>query len=131
MKSATISSSASNGFTLYVCKCFCCSKITALTLIRAYHTYGGQGTKKSNIEPGDHAIIYSDSSRPALLQKEPKLSKDPIRVIGARKPLHRASRINFGKVYTIEHNRLLMPVGAIDPQHINKLKTYWIQCISE
>jgi len=76
-------------------------------------TYSGQGTTKKGVHADDHAIIYT--SRPTLLRGEMPLSKQPIKV----KPdtiehkLDPASRLNYAKVYTIEHNVKVWCIGRI------------------
>jgi hypothetical protein len=54
------------------------------------------------------------------------LSKDPIRVEPSdAAELHRASRINFGKTYTVEHNVKVQKIGKVAKEHLPFLKNYW------
>jgi hypothetical protein len=97
------------------------------------HTYGGRGAAKRDIVVENHAVIYTGDSPPDLLPKEPAtilLQKTPIRVDPEGHFLHRASRINFGKVHTLEHNRKVLPVGRVSAEHMNNLFTYFRQCTS-
>jgi hypothetical protein len=97
------------------------------------HTYGGRGTAKRDIIVEKHAVIYTGNNPPALLPNEPAqrlLEKTPIRVDPEGHFLHKASRINFGKVHTLEHNRKVLPVGRVCSEHMNNLFTYYRQCAS-
>ncbi|KAL9621909.1 MAG: hypothetical protein Q9160_003730 [Pyrenula sp. 1 TL-2023] len=85
------------------------------SLCLAYHTYGGQGTKKPSIEAEDHAIIYSGRRCPELLRGEPRLSKDPIRVINERKQLHPASQDGSESIYSLSPFSDTPFLPAFDP----------------
>ena len=80
------------------------------------NTYGGQGTRKkyNETERLAHAIIHSSTEPPELLEREQRLKKQPIAVdLDAGQTLESASRIHFGKIYTVEHNVKVKPVGRI------------------
>ena len=71
------------------------------------NTYNAQGVKKSGFNRADiegHAIIYMQGTRPLELNNEPSMPKHPIQVVPAERncELHKASRINFAKVHTVE-----------------------------
>ena len=70
-------------------------------------TYRGQGVTKKGLHTKDHAVIYTDKTTgPALLPGEEKSPmRPPILMEPERRidTLHKASRINYAKVYTIEH----------------------------
>jgi hypothetical protein len=78
-------------------------------------TYGRQGTGKRGVKADDHAIIYIGEIAPRELPGELPLRKRPIRVIGKspQDKLNPASRINYSKVYTIEHNFKVCFIGRI------------------
>jgi len=65
----------------------------------------------------DHAIIYTKDRPPTLLQGEMDLDKDPIEVEPKtpRDTLEVGSRINYAKIYTVEHNVKVHFVGRIAP----------------
>ncbi|KAH7416796.1 hypothetical protein BKA64DRAFT_701582 [Cadophora sp. MPI-SDFR-AT-0126] len=78
-------------------------------------TYGGQGTTKRGVHAADHAIIYtSKKDGPQLMQNE-VLYKEPIRMepIDDSHKLDEASRVNYRKVYTVEHNVKVMFIGDL------------------
>jgi hypothetical protein len=89
--------------------------IFILTFISPILTYGGQGTKKSGVKPEHHAIIYTGDKPPTELPGEKRLSNRPIRVVGdtPRDKLFKESRVNYSKVYTIEHDVKVCSVGKI------------------
>ncbi|KFY10999.1 hypothetical protein V492_04736 [Pseudogymnoascus sp. VKM F-4246] len=84
-------------------------------------TYGGQGTLKHGVRPWHHAIIYTtlaaegDTEPPVGLAGEGPLPNPPIRVEAYTSEHHfdLASRINYAKVYTVEHNIKVSFVGKI------------------
>jgi hypothetical protein len=68
------------------------------------------------VNPEEHALVYAgkdDSTEPKLLDGE-EIDKKAIRMEpehGVK--LHPASRINFGKLYTVEHSAKVVPLGKI------------------
>jgi hypothetical protein len=81
-------------------------------------TYSGQGTKTKNLSlPAKraHAVIHSSTQAVVHpLPEEKWLSKQPIAVnMAPGQTLKPESRINFGKIYTVEHNVKVEPVGQI------------------
>lgn len=90
-------------------------------------TYGGKATTKSGLDPSTHAIVYMRSEKPGRLQAETGLTKTPLVVDPARhdQKLDVRSRINFAKIYTVEHNVKVMEVGHIGKESLHLLETYW------
>ncbi|KAJ5499337.1 hypothetical protein N7453_008388, partial [Penicillium expansum] len=76
-------------------------------------TYSGQGVAKVGIDRSKHAIIHMRGNRPRAVQSEPRMVKEPLEVDPARpdQKLDSMSRVNFGKVYTVEHNVKVLPRG--------------------
>lgn len=91
-------------------------------------TYGGQGAAKGSARAEDHAIVY-DGTRYGAPEPEAapgeQLSKSALGVIieERHETLDPRSRIDFGKVYTVQHNIRVMNVGRID--NLNRLKRYY------
>lgn len=76
-------------------------------------TYGDQGTKKNGCHPEVHAMIYTNP-KPDYLQGEMPLPNPEIRMAqSGRDTLAIASRINYTKRYTIEHNLSVCFIGRI------------------
>ena len=82
---------------------------------------------KFGLNVQDHAIIYTGPWPSPLLGGEQSLQKEPILVIPTdpRESLDVASRINFGKVYTVEHNLKVKDVGQISPTSLPKVIGYY------
>jgi hypothetical protein len=87
-------------------------------------TYGKQGTTKPGCKPEDHAIVYSEGQKSLALTDE-VLIKRPIRVVmkDREDPLHFSSRINYAKVYTVEHNTKVHFIGKVHKDYENNLIT--------
>jgi hypothetical protein len=70
---------------------------------------------KPGVHPEDHAVVYS-SKRPSFLEREEGLmSKSPIRieVISDAHKLDPLSRLNYAKLYTVEHNVKVFFIGHV------------------
>ncbi|KAJ5795974.1 uncharacterized protein N7518_004514 [Penicillium psychrosexuale] len=78
-------------------------------------TYSGQGVAKAGVDRSKHAVIHMRGDRPRTVKSEPRMAKEPLEVDPARpdQKLDCMSRVNFGKVYTVEHNVKVLPVGKI------------------
>ncbi|OBT74595.1 hypothetical protein VF21_06399 [Pseudogymnoascus sp. 05NY08] len=78
-------------------------------------TYSNQGTAKPGVKAQHHAIIYSSKRPPSELSGEPELLNVPIRIEMAS-PADRLvpeSRLNYAKVYTVEHNVKVHFIGRV------------------
>lgn len=97
----------------------------------AINTYGRQGTTKPGVAAGDHAAVYDNKkfSKPTLARGE-RLSRDafPIIVEVTGENIDPMSRINFGRVYTVEHNVKVIKIGRIPNEHLDRLKKSFVQC---
>ena len=80
-------------------------------------TYGNQGVLKRGVHPEDHAVVYSSKSEgPYVLEREKGLmTKHPIRVevIKETHKLDPLSRLNYAKLYTVEHNVKVLFIGKV------------------
>lgn len=78
-------------------------------------TYLGQGLGKNGVKPDEHAIIYTSKDPPPLMEGEGAISKGSIQVIPRtpRDKLDPSSRVNYAKVYTVEHNVKVLFIGRI------------------
>jgi hypothetical protein len=79
-------------------------------------TYGNQGVLKRGVHPEDHAVVYSSRKCPPLDEREKGLmTKHPIR-IEVTKDSHKLdplSRLNYAKLYTVEHNVKVLFIGKV------------------
>lgn len=94
------------------------------SLCCAFQTYRKRGTTKSHLSLENHATVYVSGSEPKLLPQEqaPGMGSFPI-VLGDKSvTIDPSSRLNFGKVYTVEHNIKVRNVGKIDKLWLPKLR---------
>jgi hypothetical protein len=94
--------------------------------IRSISTYSGQGVAKAGVRPSDHAIIHMAGTRPQLRVNEPPMTKEPLTVTPASpdEKLDVMSRINFGKIYTVEYNVKIKEVGMLRGESKRRLIQY-------
>ena len=99
-------------------------------LDRPVMTYSHQGVAKRGVKKSDHAIIHTGKWAPEATPAEVATSgKDgmlphAIQVDSDRaEQLHAMSRIDFGKVYTIEHNVKVCNFGRVNPASMSALRT--------
>ncbi|KAL9110754.1 MAG: hypothetical protein Q9227_004746 [Pyrenula ochraceoflavens] len=90
-------------------------------------TYKGQATSKAGLNPDDHAALVKKGEEVQLHVQESKLKRSPVFIIleDNTLPIDPMSRINFGKVYTIEHNLSVRTVGRIHPSSLEALEMYF------
>jgi hypothetical protein len=83
-------------------------------------TYNRQGTLKSGINGNSHAIIYTGKTAPKPLPGELEFLKSPIQIIPKipREKLEKESRVNYAKIYTVEHNVKVRFIGHIAPASV-------------
>ena len=95
------------------------------------NTYAGHGVAKRGFNREDidaHAIIYMDDEHPTVLEGEPRMKKTPIKVIPVGKEiLEAASRINFSKPHSIDHNVKFLNIGKVAANSMPYLSAYWKQ----
>ncbi|KAL3437455.1 hypothetical protein BDV09DRAFT_183343 [Aspergillus tetrazonus] len=72
----------------------------------AITTYGGRGLRKPGLNPSQHVVLYERGTTPIIRTDEPPMTKRPLPVVLAAETgrLDSMSRLNFGKVYTVDHN---------------------------
>jgi hypothetical protein len=92
-------------------------------------TYQGKATRKHGVNPDDHAAVFAENSKPRLLPGE-TLRKKPLTIIieDPREKIDPLTRINFSKVYTVEHNVKALKIGRISDTEL--LRKYFIECIA-
>ena len=76
-------------------------------------------------------MVYTGAHPPPKLQGEEKMNKEPLKVIPSRadEKLDSRSRLNLGKVYSIEWNTKVKEIGRLDGNSQVKLLAYWRQNI--
>lgn len=94
-------------------------------------TYNGQGTLKSGVRPENHAAVYSsDSKAPSFPSENLTKSPYPIIVENPSEFIDPMSRLNFGKVYTVEHNVKVLKVGRIPDEYHVRLQDDYVLAIA-
>lgn len=97
-------------------------------------TYNYKGAIKSSVRTKDHTIVYTEyqgSVAPQPVDGEKKwMTKTPIRMCPIntypdQENLHPTSRINFGKIYTVEHNVRVLGLGKIHQDDMYLLLYYY------
>jgi hypothetical protein len=95
------------------------------------NTYNYQGVATKDLSTQDrkaHCVIYMDNTHPTIDVKENGLIvKNPIAVTAANpeQKLHEMSRLNFGKVYSVEWNVKVMNVGKVNADSMAAFTGYW------
>ncbi|KAF2843245.1 hypothetical protein M501DRAFT_905314, partial [Patellaria atrata CBS 101060] len=94
-------------------------------------TYSGKGVAKKSVIKEHHAIIYTGKSLPNDIPKPKELPgreegpmREPIRVKQNVKyeKMDPMSRVNFAKIYTVEHNVKVYDFGNVHPRFISLLR---------
>jgi hypothetical protein len=101
-----------------------CSPCPALTVLTSpILTYGKRGTV-NRPDAGHHAIAYMTARAPNPLPDE-QLNRHSIKIIPrGGEQLHAASRINFSKIYTVEHNLKVKSIGVVPDEYLAWVKLY-------
>lgn len=92
------------------------------------NTYGEQGVAKSHVVKGEHSVIYSGPKPPRILRSEHARYGEsgmlsPLRVQPRQRGdrLNDLSRINYGKIYTVEHNVKVYEFGDVHKGSLKRL----------
>jgi Cdc37 Hsp90 binding domain len=96
----------------------------------AINTYGGQGLvgkHRSDAEVSSHTIVHDRTKKPAVFEREKGLmNKEPIAIdMTGHHTLHPASRLNYAKVSTVEHNVKVMDIGMVCPTSMPYFLSHW------
>jgi hypothetical protein len=86
-------------------------------------TYRAHGTRYRP-DAQHHSIAYTGSTPPFPLSGE-NMVRHPIRIKPrSSEKFHKASRINFSKIYTIEHNVKVKNIGKVDDEYMPLIMQY-------
>jgi hypothetical protein len=95
-------------------------------------TYGNRGCGKLGLAKWQHCIAYTGKEVPDLLQGETPGKAEQgmltsIRVKPSRRgdAMYKASRINFAKIYTVEHNVKVYDFGDVYEKFVPQLLASW------
>ncbi|PVH81049.1 hypothetical protein DL98DRAFT_398571, partial [Cadophora sp. DSE1049] len=94
------------------------------------NTYNGKGTSKDQIDKDNYAAVYPVGGDPKACD-DYGLSKRPfpIHVEDPKEQISPMSRLNFGRIYTVEHNIKVLKFGRIPDSELERLREYYIQSI--
>ncbi len=89
-------------------------------------TYGNRGVAKRNVNPNTHAIVYLRGTPPFQAPNEPRMIKEPLEVAAESRDetIHHMSRLDFGKIHTVEHNVKVLPIGRITSRSMTRFIQY-------
>ncbi|KAK9413524.1 putative DUF6590 domain-containing protein [Seiridium unicorne] len=92
-------------------------------------TYEQKGCKKG-AKPEKHGIVYQPPHKPTAMSKEPTLGMHPVRmrIYAEGEKLHKASRVNYSKLVTIEHNFKVFFIGSIYQEDLDTVEDSVSQC---
>ena len=95
----------------------------------AIQSYGKQATLKPGVKASEHSIIFTgdrNTSAPEPQAGE-KLTRKPIRIQKRQgsEALSATSRLNFGKIYTVEHHAKVVDLGMICDEHLQLIAGYY------
>ncbi|GAB1213552.1 hypothetical protein ATERTT37_002702 [Aspergillus terreus] len=92
----------------------------------AIYTYKNRGVSKNAADASKHAIVYMEGSRPTASSLEPRMLSKALEIqpISDDHKLSPMSRLNFGKLFTVEHNVKVAPVGRITDRSMPDFLAY-------
>jgi hypothetical protein len=100
-----------------------------LNCISAIQTYEGRGCAKRSVNPYWHSQIYSTHHPEPLLPGEKEFVKSAIRLRleNGNGHLRPESRLNYARIYNIDHNQFVKSLGHIAKDDFVKVQTYFRQ----
>lgn len=126
---------------LSVCRAFHILHCTVLDVTDGkspISTYNRRGLTKPNVNKSRHSIVYSSKSPVWSPDEDPEPGEDPmlspIKVVPRKSridDLHWLSRIDYSKIYTIEHSVKVYEVGDADKDSRRTLKAQWKHVLEE
>jgi hypothetical protein len=94
--------------------------------INTYGKRGIAGKRMSAAESNAHTVAHDSNEDAQCLEGEEAIVKEPIAIdMNPGHTLETASRLNFAKVFTVEHNVKVMPLGRVAPGSLHYLRAYW------
>lgn len=97
------------------------------------HTYQKRGTTSRipRVNYGVHAVVHVAGTTPKLLPGEepPGMGNFPIVLEDRFVTVEPSSRLNFGKVYTVEHNTEVRNVGKISKESVPSLRSAFLKVL--
>jgi hypothetical protein len=92
------------------------------------NTHHRKGASKEGVNPDNYAAVYPLGGTVQLGPDENLTKKPfPIKVEGSGESISPKSRLNFGRIYTLEHNIRVKKVGRIPDEYHQQLDDYFSQ----
>lgn len=95
-------------------------------------TYNGRGCSKERVTKWEHSTVYTGRDPPELLSDEEPAEGEagmllPIRVEPKRRgaKIDRACRIDYARLYTIQHTVKVKEFGMVHEKYIKLLRKQW------
>jgi hypothetical protein len=94
-------------------------------------TYNRQGVTKPGLSKWQHAIAYTSKEPELLPGEEPAegeygmMAAIRVKPKSRQEKLQKESRINFAKIYTVEHNVKVCEFGDVHEKHLGTLRKQW------
>lgn len=104
---------------------------TTFCLCLPIQTYQGQATTKPGVSVHEHAAVVQEGHTATLHPDGETLTKPPISIKLENPKIHEVdpmSRVNFGKVYTVEYNVKVCNIGRLVPESIYRMDRYFSEC---
>ncbi|EFQ99402.1 hypothetical protein MGYG_02414 [Nannizzia gypsea CBS 118893] len=97
----------------------------------AIYTYGERGLMKPGIDLKTHSVIHVRGTQPEYYGsgRVPGISPIMINPYTPRDQLHPKSCLNFGKVFTVDHNIKVKPIGQVSEECMRVFRRAWRQCV--
>ncbi|OAL62427.1 hypothetical protein A7C99_7011 [Trichophyton rubrum] len=97
----------------------------------AIYTYGGRGLLKPGIDLNTHSVVYMRGSEPAYYAPGREAGIPPIMInpFTPEDKLQESSCLNFGKVFTVDHNIKVKPIGHVSQESLRLFHRAWRQCL--
>lgn len=96
------------------------------------YTYNRRGVSKYSADAAKHSIVYTEGTRPMAAADEPRMSRAPIEIRpnSLEHRLDPMSRLNFSKLFTVEYNVKVLPVGKVTERSMPAFLDYARQELS-
>jgi hypothetical protein len=92
------------------------------------NTHNRKGAGKEGVNPDNYAAVYPLGGEVHLGPDEHLIKRPfPIKVEVPGESIDPTSRLNFGRVYTLEHNIRVKKVGRIPDEYLQQLDGYFFQ----
>ena len=101
-------------------------------LCLAIHTYSGQGSAKGGgVRSQYYTVVYSsvDTKPQPLPYENITIESFTIVLEEPGETIAPTSRLDFGKIYTVEHNLKILRIGRILPNHLPNLETAFVHSL--